>query len=72
MLLREFSVVKTLVEGHDWTGGRVIAAGSVGTIVDVHSAPVPGYEVEFLDEEGYTWALGTYHQYELEVVEHGA
>jgi hypothetical protein len=70
-LFPEFSVVKTLADGRDWAEGRVVPAGSVGTVVEVHQGPTPGYEVEFLDDDGYTWALGTYPQEALEIVANG-
>lgn len=45
-----------------------IAVGDMGTIVHCYTKPREGYEVEFLDEGGYTKAVLTYERNELEPV----
>ncbi|QXH53464.1 DUF4926 domain-containing protein [Pseudomonas fakonensis] len=34
-----------------------LRAGDSGTVIDIYSTPVEGYEVEFCDEQGRTLAL---------------
>ena len=34
-----------------------LVAGKTGTIVEVYDAPREAYEVEFIDEDGYTLAV---------------
>lgn len=63
-MLREHSLVTSLKDLPE----EGIAAGDVGTIVHCYSEPREGYEVEFLDEEGYTRAVLTYERNELEPV----
>lgn len=36
-----------------------IKAGAIGTVIECYAEPSEGYEVEFLDDEGYTIAVLT-------------
>lgn len=44
--------------------------GDVGTIVEVFDEPRRAYEVEFVDDDGYTIALVALRPDQLELVEH--
>ncbi len=61
-MLSELTLVKSLKDVPD----KDIKAGDIGTIVHCYTDPREGYEVEFLDEEGYTKDVLTYERYELE------
>lgn len=45
-----------------------VKSGDLGTVVFCFEEPSEGYEVEFLDEEGYTKAVLTLEPNEFEVV----
>ncbi len=61
-MLSELTLVKSLKDVPD----KGIKAGDIGTIVHCYTDPREGYEVEFLDKEGYTKDVLTYERYELE------
>jgi hypothetical protein len=42
-----------------------LAAGTIGTVVMVYTDPMPGYEVEFCDKDGFTLALLTLYDDDL-------
>ncbi len=63
-MLSELTLVKSLKDVPD----KDIKAGDIGTIVHCYAEPREGYEVEFLDKEGYTKDVLTYERYELEPV----
>ncbi|WP_321974256.1 DUF4926 domain-containing protein [Paratractidigestivibacter sp.] len=61
-MLSEYSLVKSLKDVPD----KGVKKGDVGTIVHCHTEPREGYEVEFLDKDGYTKDVLTYERCELE------
>ncbi len=63
-MLSEYSLVKSLKDVPD----KDVKKGDVGTIVHCYTEPREGYEVEFLDKDGYTKDVLTYERYELEPV----
>ena len=63
-VLNECSLVKSLKD----VPGKGVKKGDVGTIVHCYVEPREGYEVEFLDEDGYTLGVLTYERHELEPV----
>ncbi len=63
-MLSELTLVKSLKDVPD----KDIKVGDIGTIVYCYTEPREGYEVEFLDKEGYTKDVLTYERYELEPV----
>ena len=55
-MLSEYSLVKS---------DKNIKKGDIGTIVHCYTKPREGYEVEFLDKDGYTKDVLTYERFEL-------
>lgn len=47
-----------------------LGRGNIGTIVEVFDEPRRAYEVEFVDEDGYTIALVALGPGQIELVEH--
>ena len=64
-MLSEYSLVKSLKDVPD----KGVRKGDVGTIVHRYTEPREGYEVEFLDNGGYTKDALTYERHELEPAE---
>ena len=62
VMLSEYSLVKSLKDVPD----KGIRKGDLGTVVHCYTEPREGYEVEFLDKDGYTKDVLTYERYELE------
>ncbi len=63
-MLSECSLVKSLKDVPD----KGIKKGDIGTIVHCYTEPREGYEVEFLDKDGYTKDVLTYERRGLEPV----
>ena len=63
-MLSEYSLVKSLKDVPD----KDIKMGDVGTIVHCYTEPREGYEVEFLDRDGYTKDVLTYERHDLEPI----
>ena len=61
-MLSEYSLVRSRKDVPE----SDVKAGDVGTIVHCYTKPEEGYEVEFLDKEGYTKDVLTYDRDELE------
>lgn len=59
-MLKEFDVVKIGVKKY-----KNINVGDIGTIIYVFDKPELAYEVEILNENGETIAIGTFLQTEL-------
>ena len=64
IMLSEYSLVKSLKDVPD----KNIKKGDIGTIVHCYTEPREGYEVEFLDKDGYTKDVLTYERFELKPV----
>ena len=83
-MFAELDMVRLLIdpgEAHkDIVSDYKVSKGDVGTIVDVHVMPVPGYTVEFVRDdkadgpnEGNACALLNLQEHEIELYrEHGA
>lgn len=63
-MLKVSDTVKIL-RGHM---GDHVKCGDLGTIVFCFTQPTEGYEVEFLDDEGYTKAVLTLEPGDIEIV----
>ncbi len=51
---------------------RSVPAGCLATILDVYTAPIPGYEIEVVDTSGRTLFVGGVEASQVELVEsHG-
>ena len=64
-MLSENSIVRSLKDVPE----NDIEKGDIGTIVHCYVKPREGYEIEFLDKDGYTKAVLTYERRELEPLE---
>lgn len=60
-MYKEYDVVKAIRDIND-----KVPKGSKGVVLIIYTATPPQYEVEFVDEEGYTLDVLTVHERDIE------